>query len=187
MDYISIANFANIILSEKDPYNHHGSNVSIMSMKIASGMNNDFSRDELLLLYYGSRLHDVGKILLDDVLLNYPRRLTHAEYARMQSHVQLGYNILQKMHCNPIICNMVYAHHEHYNGSGYPRKLIGKDIPVFSRIICIADAWDSMTNDRAYRKAMPFEEALEEMNRTSEWFDPDIYPVFLDVIRNDNQ
>jgi len=146
-------------------------------------MDNDFSRDELLFLHHGARLHDVGKILLEDDLLNVTRRLTVSEYSRVQTHAQIGYDILKSIDCDPVICDTVYSHHEHYDGSGYPRKLIGEDIPVFSRIICIADTWDSMTSDRAYRKAMPFEKALEEMNRTSKWFDPVIYPVFLDVIR----
>jgi HD-GYP domain-containing protein (c-di-GMP phosphodiesterase class II) len=184
MDYISVANFADEILSRKDPYNHHGSNVSVMCMKIAS--RTKMSQDDMLMLYNGARLHDVGKVLLPDVLLNYPRRLTYAEYADLKNHVTNGYDIASALNYDPALCEMILCHQEHWDGSGYPRGLKGTEIPLCARIICVADVWDAITNDRAYHKAMPFEVALEEMNRCASWFDPELYAHWLELVRKDD-
>ena len=180
LNYIDVINFADEILSRKDPYNHHGINVSILSIEIAKRMS--MSEDQITLLDYASRLHDVGKILLDDVLLNYPRRLTVGERERVKNHVYLGYGVMVSLNCDPIICEAIKHHHEHYDGSGY-YQMRGTDIPLFSRIICIADVWDALTNHRAYRSAMPHETALAEMNKNQSWFDPKLYTIFLEVIR----
>ena len=181
MNYVDVINFADEILSRKDPYNHHSTNVSILSLQIAQRL--EMSNDQMALVEYSSRLHDVGKILLDDVLLNYPRRLTTGERERVKSHVYLGYGIVTTLNYHPDICEAIKNHHEHYDGSGY-HEMRGQDIPLFSRIICIADVWDALTNNRAYRKAMPFDLALHEMNKNQSWFDPKLYPIFLEIVRD---
>ena len=181
MNYIDVINFADEILSRKDPYNHHGINVCEMSLTIAQRMK--MSDDQLELLEYSARLHDVGKILLDDVLLNYPRQLTMGERERMKSHVPLGHSIVKSLDYHPDICNAILYHHEHYDGSGY-NGTQADDIPLFARIICLTDVWDALTNHRVYRKALSFANALEEMNRNQSWFDPKLYPIFLDIIRS---
>ena len=180
MNYIDVINFADEILSRKDPYNHHGINVSILSIKIAQKLK--MSNDKIILLEYASRLHDMGKILLDDVLLNYPRRLTAGERERAKSHVHLGYGIATALNYDPIICEAIRCHHEHWDGSGY-HGIREDAIPLFSRIICLADVWDALTNNRVYRAAMPFEMALAEMNKSQLWFDSKLYPIFLEVLR----
>ena len=180
MNYIDVINFADEILSRKDPYNHHSVKVSILSIKIAQRMNMD--ENQIVLLEYASRLHDVGKILLDDVVLNYPRRLTMGERERIKAHVYLGHEVVTSLNYDPTICEAIKHHHEHYDGSGYHGKK-GQEIPLFSRIICIADVWDAITSNRAYRVAMPFEMALEEMNRNQLWFDPKLYTIFLEILR----
>lgn len=184
MDYESIAVLIDFLLSEKDPYNHHGINVANMSSKFAEHLN--LPTNERTHLYFSARLHDIGKVLLTDDLLNLSRRLTTNEYERVKAHAPLGYRILYGVRALPEIILAVSQHHEHYDGSGYPRGLAGNEIHKFARIICICDVWDSMTSDRAYRKAMPRSEALEEMYRTSNWFDPELFAIFLKIIEEPN-
>src|SRR3970040_2576803 len=128
MNYIDVINFADEILTRKDPYNHHGINVCQMSLTIAQRMK--MSDNQLELLEYSSRLHDVGKILLDDVLLNYPRRLTAGERERIKTHAYLGYEIVSTLKYDSYICEAIKYHHEHWDGSGYHGVKNG-DIPLF--------------------------------------------------------
>jgi HD-GYP domain-containing protein (c-di-GMP phosphodiesterase class II) len=180
LNYTDVINFADELLTRKDPYNHHGKNASILSIQIAKRIG--MSTEQITLLDCASRLHDVGKILLDDLLLNFPRPLTAAERERIKTHAYLGYDIVASLNYHPDICEAIKHHHEHYDGSGYHRTR-GENIPLFSRIICLADVWDALTNDRVYRAAMPFERALAEMARNQSWFDPELYAVFMDVLR----
>lgn len=183
MDYHSIVKFADVLLTKKDPYNHHGRNVSAMSMEIAERLN--LSEEKKDMLYYSARLHDVGKILLTDDLLNLNRKLTTNEYERMKAHCFLGaIEILTPLNTHQEIIDAVYSHHEHWDGSGYPRALKEEQIPKHARIITICDCWDSMTSDRAYRRKMLPEKALEEMNKYAKWFDPNYYAIFLGVIKS---
>lgn len=181
MNYMDVIDFADELLSRKDPYNHHGVNVTILSSEIAKRIN--LSSEQMVLLEYSSRLHDVGKILLDDVLLNYPRRLTAGERERIKTHAYLGYEIVSTLKYDSYICEAIKYHHEHWDGSGYHGVKNG-DIPLFARIICLADVWDALTNDRVYRRAMTKKQALIEMRKNASWFDPKLYPIFLDIIRN---
>src|SRR3990167_9721403 len=187
MELLEVIEFADGILYRKDPYNHHGKSVAVMCAKIAGAMDGTFGAGDLDLLQQGARLHDVGKIFLEDVLLNYPRRLAKGEYARMQTHVSLGYDLLSSLGYDPGLCEIVRCHHEHWDGSGYPRTLAGEAIPPLARIVTIADVWDSLTNDRAYRKAYPFERALEGMNACARWFDPELLAVWLEIVRKDDR
>ncbi len=183
MDYLSIATFANEVMARKDPYNHHGVSVYEMCVKIASKMD-DFPGDKEI-LYNGARLHDVGKIFFPDDFLNYSRPLTPSERDQMETHAQKGYELVFDLHYEREICNIVHFHHEHYDGSGYPFGLMGEEIPLFARIVCVADVWESITHDRAYRKALSYDAALAEMEKCRSYFDPKIYAVFLDVIKEE--
>lgn len=180
MDYPTLISFADEILSRKDPYNHHGIKVAELSLKIARQMNDPIN---LQTLEYAARLHDVGKIMLDDALLNFPRKLTDTERMKMREHVTIGAAMLRNSGCDLDVYNAVLCHHEKWDGSGYPRGLGGEDIPLLARVIAVADVWNAISSERAYRKAMSFEETLAEMNRTCHWFDPKVYACFLKVIR----
>ena len=94
----------------------------------------------------------------------------------------LGVELLRPLTVGEDVVPVIHAHHEHWDGSGY-HGAQGDSIPLFSRIICLADVWDALTNQRAYRAAMSFEAALAEMNKSQLWFDPKIYPIFLEVLR----
>lgn len=181
MDYSTLITFTNALSKAKDPHNHHGIQVIEMSRKIGLAMNLD--ANQMQLLEIASGLHDVGKVLLDDELLNHNRKLTVKSRAAMETHATMGYKLLTEIGCDKEICEAVLYHHEHYDGSGYPKGLKGDNIPLLSRIICISDMWEALTHDRAYRKAMSSSIALGVMNEFNHWFDPVIYTAFLKVIR----
>jgi response regulator RpfG family c-di-GMP phosphodiesterase len=132
-------------------------------------------------------MHDVGKIGCV-MNLNKPGKLTHEEYAIFQRHPVFGKDILEPISfLHPLIPG-VYMHHERWDGNGYPLGLKGKDIPLFARIISVADTYDAMTSDRAYRKALPHEVATREINEcTTSQFDPDVAGNFLEAIEADRK
>ncbi len=127
-------------------------------------------------------LHDYGKIAIKDDILTKPDKLTQEEFSQMKSHAAKTTEILSKMHFSkqykdvPVIAG---AHHEKYDGSGYPVGLRGGDIPFGARILAVADVFDALTSDRDYRKAMPSEKALEVMRSDDgKAFDPDVFAAF---------
>ncbi len=133
--------------------------------------------DELSLL---AVLHDIGKIGISRSILQKPARLTTVEWEEMKRHPEVGYRIAQTTPELAAIADLILSHHEHWDGQGYPRGLKGEDIPLVCRILTVADAFDAMTNDRAYRKAMSKSQAIEELKKnTGKQFDPTIVGLFL--------
>lgn len=136
--------------------------------------------DELELF---STLHDIGKIGIDEQILNKPGKLTASEWVEMKKHSEVGYRIAISSPELMPIADYILTHHEHWDGSGYPQGLIGEDIPLFSRIIAVVDAYDAMTEDRPYRKAMHQEAAINEIIKNSgTQFDPVIAKIFVEII-----
>ncbi len=130
-------------------------------------------------------LHDVGKIAIDEKILNKEGRLTAEEYSEMKKHPEIGYRILSTVNEMSEIAEHVLAHHESYDGKGYPKGLKGEEIPYLARIITVADAFDAMTSDRTYRKAMTYEEAYVELRRMSGiQFDATIVETFIEHLQN---
>ena len=125
-------------------------------------------------------LHDIGKIAIDEKILNKEGKLTQGEYEEIQKHPEIGYRILSTVNELSEIADYVLAHHESYDGTGYPKGLKGDEIPYLSRIITVIDAFDAMTSDRPYRKAMSDQAAYAELERFSGiQFDPDIVRLFM--------
>ncbi|MDO9544268.1 MAG: PAS domain S-box protein, partial [Synergistaceae bacterium] len=128
-------------------------------------------------------LHDIGKIGIDDKILNKPGKLTEEEWIVMKKHPEIGYRIARASHKLSRIADYILSHHERWDGMGYPRGLKGEDIPLLSRILSVADAYDAMTEDRIYRKALSKEEAIEEIRRNSgSQFDPLIANIFIENV-----
>jgi diguanylate cyclase (GGDEF)-like protein/PAS domain S-box-containing protein len=137
-------------------------------------------------LYLVSKLHDIGKIGIDDSILNKPGKLSGEEWAKMKLHPEIGHRIAMATPQLEHIAEYILYHHEHWDGTGYPRGLKGEDIPVISRILAIADAFDAMTEDRVYRKALPKEVALAEIKRNAgTQFDPKIAKIFIDLMKEE--
>lgn len=132
---------------------------------------------------YAALMHDVGKIGVDDSILRKPDRLTQSEYEVMKKHPEIGSKILSPVSLLAPVAPMVLYHQEWYNGQGYPAGLSKGEIPLGARIVAIIDAWDAMTTDRPYRKAMTLGEARDELKKNAgTQFDPDVVAAFLQFI-----
>ena len=128
-------------------------------------------------------LHDIGKIGIDETLLNKKERLTDSEWRDIKRHPEIGYHILKSVNEFAPIAKYVLHHHERVDGSGYPRQLKDGEIPFQSKIICIADAYDAMTSHRPYRGDLSLPEVVDELKRNAgSQFDRDILKVFIDQI-----
>ncbi len=138
--------------------------------------------DDLKTIARGAFLHDIGKIAIPDRILLKPGRLDPEEMAIMREHCERGYEMIHKIPFLREAAEIVYAHQERFDGTGYPRGLSGTDIPLGARIFAIADTLDAMTSDRPYRKATTFEAAKKEIARCSnQQFDPTIVEIFLNM------
>jgi len=131
-------------------------------------------------VYWGSLLHDIGKIGVPDVILLKPGQLTEQEWQIMREHPYNGHLILQKLPFLSMAANIVLCHEERYDGSGYPAGLRGEEIPLAARLFAVIDTLDAMTFDRPYRKALPFDFARKEIMRMAgKQFDPVAVDTFL--------
>jgi len=149
-------------LDARDPYTAgHSERVSVLS--VAIGRTLQLSPDELEVLRLGALLHDIGKIGVPDDVLRKPSALTSSEYDTIKQHTVLGARILRTVPFLAPHIPIVELHHERPDGNGYPHGLIGDDIPLAARIVHVADAYDAMTNARAYRPGRPSHEALSEL------------------------
>ena len=133
-------------------------------------------------LAHGVLLHDIGKIGIPDAILHKPGPLTPEEWAIMRTHPEIGKRLIERIPFLRGAVPIVYSHHEKWDGSGYPRALKGEDIPLGARIFAVVDAFDAMTFDRPYSKAVPFEAAKAEISRCAgTHFDPAVVRAFLQV------
>jgi response regulator RpfG family c-di-GMP phosphodiesterase len=166
-------------LEESDRYTRgHSERVATYARLIAHGLR--MSAIEIDTVVKVGLMHDVGKIGVRNDKLNKPGKLTPEELAMFRSHPAKGKRILEPIPFMRDIVPGCYCHHEAWDGSGYPQGLMADHIPLIGRIVAVADAYDAMTSDRAYRKALPHEIACGEIERcTGSQFDPEIVPVFL--------
>jgi putative two-component system response regulator len=141
------------------------------------------SPSDVAAVRYGGVLHDIGKIGVDEAIIRKPGPLTPEEVAQMRRHPEIGAQIISQMRFAREVAPIISAHHEYWDGSGYPHGLSGEQIPLGARIITIVDAYDAMTTDRPYRTALSDAETLKRLrdSRGSQ-FAPDILDVFLDLI-----
>lgn len=149
----------------------------------AMGQHLNLRDDELKELEQAGLLHDIGKISIPDVILNKADKLTEEEFEIIKSHTEIGYQILKAADEYSGLAIHALHHHERWDGKGYPGGLKGKDIPLFSRIICIVDAYEAMTADRPYRMKTTKELAISEIKRCSgTQFDPDLATKFIEKV-----
>ncbi len=158
----------------------HTQRVSELASVVAWQMG--LRKEEVRQIEKAAILHDIGKIGVADAVLAKPGPLDEAEWAEMKRHPELGCQMLQGIDFLRDAAEIVHAHHERYDGSGYPRGLKGDRIPLGARIFAVADAYDAMTSYRPYRKACPHRKAVEEiMQNSGTQFDPDVVRAFLDA------
>ncbi|MFZ5633581.1 MAG: HD domain-containing phosphohydrolase [Bacillota bacterium] len=160
----------------------HSEKVAEYARLIAEKMGLDEKMVDLA--YLCGIVHDVGKIGIPEDVLNKKGPLTGKEYKLIMGHSQMGASILSHISWLEDIVPVVEAHHERYNGGGYPMGMKGEQIPVLSRILAVADAFDAMTSDRSYRKAYPPEKAVDELKKNAgTQFDPEIVDIFIDLLK----
>ncbi len=161
----------------------HSYMVTQYSLAIAKEMGFDAERLELVRV--AGLLHDIGKIGISDAVLNKPGKLTDEEMGVIKAHPILGRMIIESIEALKPAARIVYHHHEHYDGSGYPEGIKGEDIPLESRILQVADIFHALTSDRIYRKAMPLEKAISIIREeTGTNIDPEIGKIFLRLIED---
>jgi putative two-component system response regulator len=134
----------------------------------------------------GALLHDIGKIGVPDHILLKPERLTDSEMEIMRKHPIYGYNLLKKFSFLEHAAEIVLSHHENFDGTGYPHKISGKEIPLGARIFSVIDTFDAITTSRSYRQAISYEEAIDLITQSSSsQFDPDVIDVFMQIPKDD--
>ncbi|MBI5014680.1 MAG: response regulator [Deltaproteobacteria bacterium] len=170
-----------LALDTKDSYTHgHSENVTRLCEATARVM----GLDEAFcgLIRQAGILHDIGKIGISSSILNKPGRLTAEEFGIIRDHPRMGRRILEPISFLRDVVPVVYHHHERWDGQGYPEGLAGDVIPLAARIMQVADTYDAMTSDRAYRKGLPHEAAIDELHRCSgSQFDPCCVEAFLQI------
>ncbi len=143
------------------------------------------SPDQIRVIARGAFLHDIGKMAIPDAILRKPGALDPDEVAIMREHCYRGYQILRRIPFLTEAAEIVYAHQEKFDGTGYPRGLKAEEIPLGARIFSIADTLDAMTSNRPYRAAQSLAAARDEIQRWSgRQFDPDVVQVFLSMPEN---
>ena len=143
------------------------------------------SEDDLKTLRIGGLFHDVGKIGVPDSILLKTDKLTDDEYSEIKNHPTIGAHILSTASIFQDLIPIVKYHHEKFDGTGYPSKLMGENIPLFARIAAVADTFDAMTSKRTYRNALPLDVVSAEINKCKgSQFDPKIADIFLDILNN---
>jgi HD-GYP domain-containing protein (c-di-GMP phosphodiesterase class II) len=158
-------------------------------IELARGVGLRLELDEVRLrdLEFAALLHDIGKVNVPNEIINKPGPLTDEEWAVMRRHTIEGERMLKQV--GGVLGeagSIVRSHHEHFNGKGYPDGLIGEEIPVEARIISCCDAFNAMTTDRAYRKALPLEVAIDELTgNAGTQFDPDVVEAVLGIVGRD--
>ena len=178
----------NVILSlasaveAKDTYTRgHSDRVADYSLKIATELG--FSQEEQRNLYFSGLIHDIGKIGIPDSVLTKPGPLTVEEYDTLKTHTAQGVKICEMLKSLSLSLPIILSHHERWDGRGYPEGLKGEETPLEARIVAVADGYDAMTSDRAYRDKMPITKVVEILKDGggTQW-DGEIIKIFLKVM-----
>lgn len=170
-----------LAIEEKDRYTQgHSKRVAKYSTMMAEVL--DLPKNDHLDLLYAAQLHDIGKIGISEQLLNKPGRLNEVEFATIKTHPSKGVKILEPLDFLGHLLPIIEAHHEWFDGSGYPNGLAGEDIPFMARIIAVCDTFDAMTSERSYRKPLPLKAAIQEiLEGSGSQFDPRAVNAFMKI------
>lgn len=170
-----------ILYQKSSREQRHSQRVSQLCFDLAGCLG--FSRREKVELGKIGLLHDIGKLAISSDILNKPAALSDDEWQEMEQHPDNGYRFLSAVPGMLGVAEAIFAHHERWDGTGYPRGLRGRQIPVEARIVSVVDAYDAMISPRPYRQAFSPRDAMLELDRCAKFqFDPDIVVAFLDLI-----
>lgn len=170
-------------IDARDPYTSgHSQRVAHWGREIANSIG--LPKQQVDKVYFGGILHDVGKIGIEDDILNKEGRLSSDEFDRIKRHTVIGYEIVKQAGVFEDLLPAVRSHHERIDGLGYPDGLQGEEIPLIARILAIADAFDAMVSDRPYRRGMPAEKALQQIKAgAGTQFDKRLAQEFIQIIK----
>jgi HD-GYP domain-containing protein (c-di-GMP phosphodiesterase class II) len=159
-------------LENRDPQRRgHSARVFAYAMPIATAM--ELTQAQIGATQIAARLHDIGRIIVPDDVANHAGPLTDQQWEIVRRHPEAGSNLLKPLDFFGEVCQIIRAHHESYDGTGYPDNKAGEEIPVVARVIAVADAFDAMTSPRPYREAMSVDDALEQIRKLAgQQFDP---------------
>lgn len=175
----------NTLFEKSDREAAHSNRVSSICQAIASKLN--MGQDAVKKMKIAGLIHDIGKIGVDERILNKPGSLTAEERGHIERHPEIGWRLLSSTDEFSELAKYVLSHHENWDGTGYPNGLKGETIPLEARIISVADTYDAMTSERSYRKKMSREEAVKELKRCSgTQFDPMIVDVFINEVLSED-
>jgi HD-GYP domain-containing protein (c-di-GMP phosphodiesterase class II) len=171
-------------IDAKDHYTfNHSDNVAVYATELAKAAH--LSEDIVENIRQAALLHDVGKIGIPERVLNKPDHLTSEEFEIMKGHVEASIDIIRHLPSLDYVIPAVLGHHERFDGTGYPRRIAGEDIPLTARILCVADSFDAMISERCYKPALPVQEALVRMEEDAgRQFDPALSDLFVELIRS---
>lgn len=163
----------------------HSQRVTDLTLQLAERIG--YPQERMTQLWRGALLHDIGKIGIPDSILLKPGKLTQAEMDVIRKHPEYAYNLLHPIEYLHPVLNIPYAHHERWDGSGYPQGLRGDAIPLEARMFALVDVWDALGSDRPYRKAMPTEYVERELqDHAGILYDPELVPIFLQMMHQRN-
>ncbi len=180
-----LARLAYVAEYRDDDSGNHTQRVGNIAAAIARKVG--FSDSMIDIMRKAAPLHDLGKVSVPDRILLKAGKLTEEEFEENKKHTIVGAEILEggEYRLLQVARDICLSHHEHFDGSGYPHGLSGADIALEARICSIADVFDTMTHDRPYRKALPVEEAIEEIkNQSGKQFDPELVDIFLELVES---
>jgi energy-coupling factor transport system substrate-specific component len=170
-------------LEARDQYTA-GHSRRVMEYSKSIGQRMKLAEQNIEQLKKSALLHDIGKIGIPDIVLHKQTKLSDEEYDIIKSHSEIGATILKYIKSFKNLVPAVYHHHERFDGKGYPHGIKGEAIPLHARIIAIADSFDAMTSNRAYRNALSFKTALSELERgRGVQLDPDITDIFIEILK----
>lgn len=171
-------------IDAKDKYTfRHSQNVAKYSTILATA--NGMNKEHVRIIYEAALLHDIGKISIPEHILTKNGALTSQEYEIMKTHVNSSIEMIRHLPSMDYVIPAVIGHHERWDGKGYPRGIARENIPLSARCLAIADAFDAMTTNRSYRKALPVEYAAEEIIKNAgTQFDPELASIFADLIKS---
>jgi HD-GYP domain-containing protein (c-di-GMP phosphodiesterase class II) len=177
---VDLLPFLTSVIGLRDPHGKGHSN-HVKELSSAFGRKVDMTSTQIETLAFAAEIHDIGKIAINEFIINKPGRFTEAEYLMVQHHAQLGASLIETLGLNPLIPLTILHHHENFDGSGYPGHLKGNQIPLESRIIRITDTYDALTSNRGYRPAYSAKKALAIMAQEHLFFDPELLKIFFQM------
>ncbi len=187
IDLISSIKTLISVINAKDRYTYaHTERIVIYTQLIADKL--ELCEEDRRILKYGAYLHDIGKIQIPTEVLNKKMKLSDEEWSMMKKHPENGAEIIEPVQSLQGVMPLILHHHERYNGTGYPKKLKGEEIPYLARMLSVVDSFDAMTSNRPYKQSMSFDDALRELKDCSgTQFDPDIVDSFIETIEDNRE